>query len=129
MGRDWGSVGVEGAGCFPIAEVMGEESIWYQGQRRIEHHSEAVDTGFFRLVEGTPGKTIESGDWGYSRHLAVVPGNCSPAVVEGALDMHMERCHKRLVGRNRAVVVPLCLNRSDLSIRPLLIGIVVLGIV
>lgn len=110
MGRGWGSVGVAGAGCFPIAEAMGEESIWYRGQRRIEGHSEAVDTGFFRLVEDMPAKTIESVDWGFGRHCIVVPGNCNPAVVEGGPDMHMERCQMGLVGRNRAVVVPLCLN-------------------
>ena len=110
MGPGWGSVGVAGAGYSPLAEAMAEESTWYRGQRRIGDHSEAVDMGFVRLVEDMPAKTVELGDRGSGRHLVVVPGSYNPAVVEGPLDMRMERCHKRLVGRNRAVEVPLCLN-------------------
>ena len=53
----------------------------------------------------------------------MVPGGYHLAVVEEVLDLHGERCYKDTVGRNIAVGVPLCLNRSDLSIRPLLIGI------
>ena len=101
---------VAGAGCSPIAEAMAEVSSWYRGQGRIGDHSEAVDMGFVRPVEDMPAKTLELGDRGSGRHLIVVPGSYNPAVVEGPLDMHLKRCHKHLVGRNRAVEVPLCLN-------------------
>lgn len=110
MGPGWGSVGVAGAGCSPIAEAMAEESIWYRGQRRIVDHSEAVDMGFVRLVEDMPATMVDMGDRGSGRHLVVVPGSYKSAVGEGPLDMHLKRCHKHLVGRNRAVEVPLCLN-------------------